>query len=142
MFKELEKYKNQNKFIFSINNELDIVCNAPSDGNGIYLVYSLVLNEKELIYVGSTGTVQNNGNIKVKIGGLYEKIVNGHQFGKQARKESWPTQMKNENLETLEIHWVETFNNETKDIPTFIEGLILQKHLDENRVLPRWNIAF
>ena len=50
--------------------------------------------------------------------------------------------LKKENLEKLEIHWYETFNENTKDIPTYVEGLILQQFLDKNNVLPRWNIAF
>jgi hypothetical protein len=29
--------------------------------------------------VGSTGTVQNDGTLKIKNGGLKEKIVEGHQ---------------------------------------------------------------
>jgi hypothetical protein len=34
-----------------------------SEGSGVFLVYS-VGDEKELIMVGSTGTVQNNGTLK------------------------------------------------------------------------------
>jgi hypothetical protein len=44
--------------------------------------------------VGSTGTVQNDGTLKIKNGGLKEKIVEGHQFAKTGRKYSWPAQMK------------------------------------------------
>jgi hypothetical protein len=36
--------------------------------------------------VGSTGTVQNNGTLKIKNGGLKDKIVEGHQFAKTGRK--------------------------------------------------------
>ena len=92
--------------------------------------------------VGSTGTVQNDGTLKSKNGGLYDKIVNGHQFAKTGRKYSWPAQMKTENIETLEVYWYETFNAKTKIIPTFIEGQILQNFLTENDKLPRWNVAF
>ena len=67
------------------------MCNA-SEGSGVFLVYA-VGDEKELIMVGSTGTVQNDGSLKIKNGGLNEKIVNGHQFAKTGRKYSWPAQM-------------------------------------------------
>jgi len=73
---------------------------------------------------------------------LHDKIVNGNQFAKTGRKYSWPAQMKLENIEALEIFWYETFNNDVKLIPTFIEGKILQNFLDENGKLPRWNVAF
>jgi hypothetical protein len=40
----------------------------------VFLVYA-VAEEKELIMVGSTGTVQNDGSLKKKNGGLNDKIV-------------------------------------------------------------------
>jgi hypothetical protein len=92
--------------------------------------------------VGSTGTVQNDGTLKSKNGGLYDKIVNGQQFAKTGRKYSWPAQMKKENIDTLEVLWFETFNETVKSIPTSVEGQVLQNFLDENGKLPRWNVAF
>jgi hypothetical protein len=35
---------------------------------------------KRANYGCSTGTVQNNGTLKIKNGGLKDKIVEGHQF--------------------------------------------------------------
>jgi hypothetical protein len=92
--------------------------------------------------VGSTGTVQNDGTLKSKNGGLYDKIVNGHQFAKTGRKYSWPAQMKLENITALEVVWYETFTAEVKGIPTTVEGQVLQNFLDANGKLPRWNVAF
>ena len=101
MFKELKKYKNQNNFTFNIENELSEVCNAPQEGNGIYLVYDVSGDEKELVFVGSTGTIQNNGEIKLRVGGIYDRLVNGQQFGKLSLRKAWPIQMKKENIDTL-----------------------------------------
>jgi hypothetical protein len=140
--KELKKFKNQNSFTFTINDSLETVCNVSDAVSGVFIVYQIVGEEKELIMVGSTGTIQNDGTLKSKSGGMYDKIVNGHQFAKTGRKYSWPAQMKIENIELLKICWYETFNDKNKVIPTFIEGQILQNHLDENGKLPRWNIAF
>ena len=92
--------------------------------------------------VGSTGTVQNNGTLKIKNGGLSDKIVEGHQFAKTGRKYSWPAQMKLEGISSLEVVWYETFNADVKGIPTSVEGQVLQNFLDENGRLPRWNVAF
>ncbi|WGK94168.1 MULTISPECIES: hypothetical protein [Flavobacterium] len=80
MYKELKKFKESNSFTFVQEDSLEEVCNAPETASGIFLVYSIDGEEKELIMVGSTGTVQNNGTLKSKNGGLYDKIVNGHQF--------------------------------------------------------------
>jgi len=142
MYKELKKFKTKNEFSFTTNDSLEEVCNASETGSGIFLVYEVKEEEKELIMVGSTGTIQNDGTLKSKNGGLYDKIVNGHQFAKTGRKYSWPAQMKIENIDRLEVQWFETFNEKTKVIPTFIEGQILQNFLDENARLPRWNVAF
>ncbi len=143
MYKELKKFKTTNHFTFTPEDSLETVCNASETGSGIFLVYDVKSEEdKELIMVGSTGTVQNDGTLKSKNGGLFDKIVNGHQFAKTGRKYSWPAQMKAENIERLEIFWYETFNAKTKVIPTFIEGQILQIFLTENDRLPRWNVAF
>lgn len=142
MYKELKKFKTQNTFAFTQEDSLETVCNAPEAGSGVFLVYAVEGEEKELIMIGSTGTIQNDGTLKSKNGGLYDKIVNGHQFAKTGRKYSWPAQMKLENIERLEVTWYETFNEKNKGIPTFVEGQILQNFLDENGKLPRWNVAF
>lgn len=140
MYKELKKFKVSDSFTFTVNDSLEQVCNA-SEGSGVFLVYA-VGDEKELIMVGSTGTVQNNGSLKIKNGGLKEKIVEGHQFAKTGRKYSWPAQMAKEEISTLEVVWYETFNDESKGIPTAVEGQVLQNFLDENGRLPKWNVAF
>lgn len=142
MYKELNKFKTGSSFAFGIEGNLETACNASETGSGVFLVYEVNGENKELIMVGSTGTVQNDGTLKSKNGGLYDKIVNGHQFAKTGRKYSWPAQMKLEKMEMLEVYWYETFNAKHKAIPTYIEGLILQKFLDENAKLPKWNVAF
>jgi hypothetical protein len=142
MYKELEKFKVSNSFTFTIEDSLEQACNAPEAGAGVFLVYAVEGDAKKLIMVASTGTVQNDGTLKSKNGGLYHKIVNGHQFAKTGRKYSWPAQMKLENIAALEVVWFETFNADTKGIPTSVEGQILQNFLDENSKLPRWNVAF
>ena len=138
MYKELEKFTVKGNFTFTQEDNLEAVCNASEAGSGVFVVYG----DKELIMVGSTGTVQNDGTLKIKNGGLYDKIVNGHQFAKTGRKYSWPTQMKKESIDSLEVFWFETFNSDAKSIPTSVEGQVLQNFLDENGKLPRWNVAF
>ncbi len=142
MYKELKSIKNKNQFEFSLNDSLEEVCNAPDAAGGIFLVYAISNEDKELVMVGSTGTIQNDGTLKSKNGGLYDKIVNGHQFAKTGRKYSWPAQMKKESIDKLEVFWYDTFNDKNKIIPTFIEGQILQNFLTENNKLPKWNVAF
>lgn len=142
MYKELSKFKNSGSFQFSSSDDLEVVCNAPMNDSGVFLVYAMQEENRELIMVGSTGTVQNDGTLKAKNGGLYDKIVNGQQFAKTARKYSWKTQLQLEKIEAVEVFWYETYNEKNKVIPTFVEGQILQLFLKENGKLPRWNVAF
>jgi hypothetical protein len=142
MYKELEKFTVKGNFTFTQEDSLEEVCNASESGSGVFLVYAVADDAKELIMVASTGTVQNDGTLKSKNGGLQDKIVNGHQFAKTGRKYSWPAQMKKENIDTLEVYWFETYNDTAKSIPTSVEGQILQNFLDETGKLPRWNVAF
>lgn len=142
MYKELEKFTVNGNFTFTQEDNLEAICNASDNASGVFVVYAIEAGAKELIMVGSTGTVQNDGTLKSKNGGLYDKIVNGHQFAKTGRKYSWPAQMKKENIDSLEVFWFETFNDSIKSIPTSIEGQVLQNFLDETGKLPRWNVAF
>jgi hypothetical protein len=142
MYKELEKFTVKGNFTFTQEDSLEEVCNASETGSGVFVVYAVANDTKELLMVGSTGTVQNDGTLKSKNGGLYDKIVNGQQFAKTGRKYSWPAQMKKESIDTLEVLWFETFNETVKSIPTSVEGQVLQNFLDENGKLPRWNVAF
>ena len=142
MYKEVKKFKIGGSFTFTPDQNLEEVCTAPDNGNGVFLVYAVDGETKELIMFGSTGTVQNDGTLKSKSGGLYDKIVNGQQFAKTGRKYTWPTQMKKENIVQLEVFWYETFNAKTSIIPTFLEAQLLQNFLTENGRLPRWNVAF
>lgn len=142
MYKEVKKFKIGGSFTFTPDQNLEEVCTAPDNGNGVFMVYAVDGEAKELIMIGSTGTVQNDGTLKSKSGGLYDKIVNGQQFAKTGRKYTWPTQMKKEDIAQLEVFWYETFNAKTSIIPTFLEAQLLQNFLTENGRLPRWNVAF
>ncbi len=142
MYKELKKIKISGSFLYNADDQLETACNAPNNASGIFMVYEIKDETKTLIMVGSTGTIQNDGSLKIKSGGLYDKIVEGHQFAKTGRKYTWPTQMQKENIEQLEVVWYDTFNAKNKVIPTFLEAQMLQNFLDENGTLPRWNVAF
>jgi len=104
MFDELTKYKNNDHFFFTPDMELNDVCNAPKKSSGIYLVYELKNGRIELVYIGSSGKVQDNGQIKHRNGGIFDWIVNGHQFGKIPRKKSWKQKLIEESNEAIDIY--------------------------------------
>lgn len=141
MFDELVKYKSNGHFFFSENEELKTVCNAPKNGMGIYIVYALKGGRIELVYIGSSGKILQNGTKKVRIGGIADRIVNGKQFDEPRRK-SWKAKIIAENIEALDIYWYETVDKKNNDIPNTIEGILIQKFYHIYGTLPKWNKEF
>jgi hypothetical protein len=74
MYKELENLKLAT-ISFAADDSLEQTCNAQKEA--VCFSIQQQQKKKELIMVGSTGTVQNDGTLKIKNGGLKEKIVEG-----------------------------------------------------------------
>ena len=142
MFDELNKYKQADHFFFKREDGLRNICNAPTDKSGIYIVYALKNGEIELIYIVRSGKIKKNGSLfirKAGLGGIKDRIVNGHQFGKIPRRISWPKHMEEENIEALDIYWYATHTDKFIDCPRILENTLLKKHLYIYGRLPRWN---
>ncbi len=138
MFDILEDYAIQDHFFVNPDSDLSAVCNAPRNAVGVYLVYSLHHGEVELVYIGSSGKVLQDGSVRYRVGGLYDRIVNGKQFG-EARRRSWKKRMVTEEIDALDVYWYHTMDNEVQDIPSYVESYLLQAHYSLYRRLPRWN---
>ena len=133
MLEELNKYTNKGSFKFGINEELRLVCNAPNDKSGVYLVYD---DNKELIYIGRSGRVKKDGTLfirKVGLGGIKDRLVNGLQFGKIPRRKSWLKQMQKEKIAALTVYWFITHTENYIDCPMLLEKKLLSQYF------PRWN---
>jgi len=138
MLDELEKYKSNGHFFFEKNDNLREICNAPKSGIGVYLIYALKKGNIELVYIGSTGKITQNGMIKNRKGGIYDRLVNGKQFG-EIRNRAWNKQMIIEEIEALDVYWYETFDKNNNDIPAMTEGKIIQQFYEIYGKLPKWN---
>lgn len=144
MLNILKNYSDNGSFILNLNENLKSNCNAPKDKCGVYLIYNIT-NKKELIYIGCTGHITNKGEISIRKtggGGIYGRIVNGHQFGKLKRWESIPKQMLEEKIIKLEFEWYSTFNETIKHSPIYTESTLLQNYYELNGKLPKWNKKF
>lgn len=138
MFDELREYSRSDHFFFDSEKPLNDSCNAPKNGSGVYLVNALLRGSIEIVYIGSSGKILNDGSLKQREGGLYDRIVNGKQFNGPRRK-TWPLKMHEEQIDALDIYWYETFNKSIQHIPKYVEGLVLQKFFELYNQLPRWN---
>ena len=142
MFDELKNYKNTNHFFFKSTDNLQQVCNAPTDKSGVYMVYTQNGVQIELLYIGRSGKLNKSGEMfirKAGLGGIKDRLINGHQFGKTARKKSWPIQMKKENIHSLHVYWYATHDIECLDCPRILEKQLLNKYFLIYGKLPRWN---
>lgn len=145
MFDELTKYKQNDHFIFKAGDSLRQVCNAPTDKSGVYIVLALKNGKIELIYIGCSGKITNDGSLLIRkagLGGIKDRIVNGHQFGKIPRRISWQKQIAFENIEALNVYWYATHNDKFIDCPRILENKLLNIHYQIYGRLPRWNNEF
>jgi hypothetical protein len=123
MFDELTKYKENDHFFLRSNDDLRIVCNAPSK-DGIFLFYSLNRGKIELVYIGCT-------DMTSEFQGLKDQIISRDKFLK--------TRIKEEGADALDIYWYVTSTAKKLYNPKEIELKILQRHMQISRTVPRWN---
>lgn len=135
---ELE-FERKGEFTFKAAETLSQKCNAPKDAGGIYIVTDV--NTKTIIYIGRSGWVCQNGIFAIRKGGMYDRIVNGKQFGKP-RNVSWKLKMKEQKIEKIKVEWFVTFNEKLKHIPAYVEACCIQKFFEEHNSLPAWNAKF
>ena len=124
MFDSLEKYEEKDHFFFTPTNNLREVCNAPTDKSGVYLIYALKDGRIELVYVGCSGKLKKDGQLFIRksgLGGVKDRLVNGKQFG-APRRISWKSKMISEGIETLDVYWYVTQDNENVDCPKEVES--------------------
>ena len=107
---ELDKYEDRGHFIFTPNDPLGKCCNAPTDRNGFYTVVALSKREPEIIYIGLSGHIKQDGTPKTRKGGMKDRIVNGDHCNGIPRRIAWVDEMKKENFESLEVYWWVTYD--------------------------------
>lgn len=133
MFAFLEQYKKKDQFVLRQNEDLRMVCNAPKDCSGVYIVYAIKGNDTPLVYIGCSG-LEENGKIKLRQDGLWGRLVKGKQFDEHRRK-SWPAKITELKLDGLLIKW---WNTE-KDFPEIVEFCALAEYACQYKCLPDWN---
>ena len=139
MFDELDKYENNDHFFFTATDALEKRCNAPAGKNGVYIVFTLKGGRIDMVYIGPSGKKLADGSISTSSDSLKDTLINGHQFGKIPRKQSWPIQILSQNIEALDVYWWVTYDEKYKDLPWDVECIILNKYLEIYGVLPKWN---
>ena len=132
MIKELEKYKDTGSFTFTPFDKLKLICNAPVDKAGIYIIYALKAGQEKLVYIGRSGKKEMNGSLFIRKGGIKDRLVNGKRDGEK-RVKFWTREMLTNKIELLKIYWYITHNEEYTDCPAEIEDKLIKTYK------PLWN---
>lgn len=135
MFDETRKYKNSGHFFFKKGDNLKQVTKNIPDLPGVYYIVRLAGGRIEIVNIGKSGPVQQNG--KIKDHGLKSQL-NNKQDGID-RQEFFESRILKENIDALDIYWFVTFDSKTHDLPGFVEGLLIQRFFEMYGRLPLWN---
>lgn len=115
-------------FFFEADKNLEEVCNAPKDKDGVFKVLELRNGKVTLVFIGcSTSTVA---------GGLFNEIVTGLHFDKNPRKLGWTYQLLKDKTDAIDIYWYVISEQEN---PKAVMADLLRQHKDEYGKLPKWN---
>ncbi len=138
MFDELNKYKNNGHFFFQKGDLLSVQSKDVPDLPGVYYILRLAHGKIDLVYIGKSGTVLQNGQFKSQ---LLKGRINNKQEGMK-RQQYFEQKMEQENIDGLDIYWFVTYDKHNQDLPAFVEGLIIQRYLELYGCLPAWNKEF
>ena len=125
MFQEPKNYTENDHFFFQDDNELEKVCNAPKDKNGVFKVLELRNGKINLVYIGYSST-----------GGLFNEIVNGIHHDKNLRKIGWTYQLLKDKTDALDVYWYVIGG---KDQQKKEQVEMLKDFVEQTGKLPKWN---
>ena len=135
MFDEVEKYQNNGHFFFEKGSVLSEVSKDAPNEAGVYIIYKLAKGKVTLVYVGKSGTMNQNGTFKEQ---KLRKRLNNKQDGVK-RQEYFENKIEQESIDALDIYWYVTFDKNHQDLPAYVEGLLLQRYFEVYGELPPWN---
>jgi hypothetical protein len=138
MFDETKKYKNNGHFFFKNGDSLKEVSKKVPDLPGVYYIVRLSKGRIEIVFIGKSGSLQQNGQFKNKgLLGMFNSKLEGIE-----RQDFFESRILKENIDALDIYWFVTFDSKSKDLPSFVEGLLIQRFFEMYGRLPLWNKEF
>ena len=138
MFDELSKYENSDHFFFEKDDVLSAQSRDVPNLPGVYYILRLTHGKIDLVFIGKSGTVQQNGHFKKQM--LHDQINNKQEGMK--RQQYFEQKIEQEGIDGLDIYWFVTHDQENQDLPGFVEGLLIQRYYTVHGSLPPWNKEF
>lgn len=138
MFDEVRKYKNNGHFFFKKGDRLAEVSEDVPDLPGVYFIIRLARGHVELVYIGKSGTLKQDGKSKdLLLKGTINNKPDGIQWQDFIDKK-----MTREKIDGLDIYWFVTIDKSHNDLPEYVEALLIQQHKKVFGRLPEWNREF
>lgn len=138
MFDELNKYENNGHFFFKKGDSLSTVSKDVPEKPGVYYILRLASGRIDLVYIGKSGTIMQNGRFKDQ---LLKGRINNKQ-DRMKRQEYFTLKIEQEKIDALDIYWFITMDGNNKDLPGYVEGLLMQRFYELKGTLPEWNRDF
>ena len=108
------------------------------DALGVYLIYSKRDDLLKLIYIGKSGTLNQDGTFKKQ---RLKKRLTMKQDGIY-RKYFFQNVIDDYNFDELIFKWFNTYSDTIKELPGFIEANLLAKYFIAEHELPILNKKF
>jgi len=142
----VSKYNQKDEYSYRIGDNFNKVCNAPKQDGGVYIVSSISDNRENVIYIGASGKMLQNGTFKVRDGGMRYRLINGTANDDHGvvvkRKKLWNKNMEKMKITEIKIRWWITFDEQNQNISTCVEGRLIQAFYDIYGKLPEWNKSY
>lgn len=135
MFDELNQYQNSDHFFFQKGSNLSELSKDVPDLPGVFYILRLARGRVDLVYIGKSGLIQQNGEFK-------GPLLKDH-FGKTPEgfylQKLFESKMEKEDIDALDINWFVSWDDNHADLPTFVEAQLIQGYFDVHGRIPPWN---
>ncbi|MDR0371079.1 MAG: hypothetical protein LBH80_04410 [Prevotellaceae bacterium] len=132
---ERNSIKTNGHFFFTKGDKLKEASIDVPNLPGIYYIYRLCRGKIDLVYIGKSGTMKANGKFKDQ---SLNKRLNDKQDGISQQK-YFEQKIERDGSDALDIYWSVTFDENHCDLPSYVEGLLLQRYFEIYGRLPEWN---
>ncbi len=133
MFDETNKYKTKGHFFYKPGDDFAVVTKDVPSICGVYYIFRLAAGRIQLVHIGKSGSVFQNGAFE-------SRPLFGENY--QKTQKFFEKKCKAEKIDALDIYWFVTMDKNHRDIPSYVEGLLMQKHFELYGKLPLWNESF
>lgn len=135
------EFSNSGEFEFSFDDSLkqDISEGHVPNEPGVYIILAILKSgQKEIIYIGKSGTMNNDGTFKPQgLAGRLTKKQEGIY-----RQEFFRQIIQDSSYKKLKFYWGVTIDKKRKVIPQKAEGELVQLYFDNHGKLPKYNKSY